>query len=151
VTATTSVLEHEQVAALPAVLGLLGVLVGATIALLTGWQSRRWAHIQWLLDKRHETYAELLRSMVALVDAGALADRDQRVKLHSDLFTASVRSAVVASEAVFDAQEAVHQDAVEYVAHGNDETLKRISEHGRTLETLMRADLTRAPRISIRH
>jgi 5-carboxymethyl-2-hydroxymuconate isomerase len=53
-----------------AIIGVGGVVLGAVIAgtlsLVTGLQSRRWAHQQWILDRRLETYSAFVQAHVRL-------------------------------------------------------------------------------------
>ena len=67
----------------PAVLGFAGVLVGAGIAVLTGWQSRRWAHAEWLLDRRHESYARVLATIREAIEASPKAPEPERAQAYT--------------------------------------------------------------------
>ncbi|WP_347057266.1 hypothetical protein ABC795_11210 [Blastococcus sp. HT6-30] len=129
-------------------LTLLAVLVGAGVSLLTARQTRRWAHQQWLLDKRHEAYADVLRSIFALVEQGAGAPKEARTKLYTGVFTAVIHCRVVASETVDQATRGLLEDVKHWSTTGND--VGRVVGHGGTLDKLMRADLAGSPRGALR-
>lgn len=94
-----------SITAVSALLGLCGVLVGAGIALLTGWQSRRWAHRQWLLDRRHQAYSEILKGVHALVVGSSteIDDTDERTsikKRYDALVSACFHGEVIATDTI---------------------------------------------------
>jgi hypothetical protein len=63
----------------PAVYGLLGSLVGGSIAgsvsLLVAWQTRRTAEQAWVRDNRHQIYAEFLANAQAFLNALVKCER----------------------------------------------------------------------------
>ncbi|MGY1776908.1 hypothetical protein ACI8AV_13710 [Geodermatophilus sp. SYSU D00804] len=133
----------------PAVVGVggvvLGALIGGTISLLTGWQSRRWAHQEWLLDRRSDVYTELLTAIQAIMDAGPQVDARERSRLGGDIFRASIRCQMVGSNGVAEAVNSVLADVPAYIREAAE--AKRMTRHGPTLQDAMRWDLVRAPRL----
>ena len=129
----------------PAVLGLVGVLVGAVIALLSGWQSRRWAHQQWLLDRRHESYARLLASIREAIELRSGATHPQRADAYTAIFGAAVDCEMVASDPVVEAVTELLVSVNAWSKAGDREAAEKLGDHGATLNALMRADLAHPP------
>ncbi|CCH86961.1 protein of unknown function [Modestobacter italicus] len=133
----------------PAVIGVggvvLGAIIGGTIALLTGWQSRRWAHQQWLLDRRQDSYTELLTAVQAAMDAGPHADAPERRRLGGDIFRASIRCQIVGSDFVAEAVIPVLGDVPAYIRQADEAA--RMTTHGPVLQDAMRRGLVRTPKL----
>ena len=118
-------------------LGLIGVAVGAVITLFTGFQSRSWAHNEWLLNERSKVY-------------GAVSDAYRTFTLDQNHDTAiEVLKAVWSIQMVSSRRVDVAGRAIAEFPLPADPDWVQFSSHMIDLIAAMSADLLYPPRTGL--